>query len=87
MYIDDCVRATQIVANRESTKPVNVGSAELVSIKDLVSIVEDLAGIQLKREYDCLRPQGVRDRTVIILWSGAYGNRAYRCGKVSKGMM
>jgi N-acetylglucosaminyldiphosphoundecaprenol N-acetyl-beta-D-mannosaminyltransferase len=31
MHIDDCVRATQIVANGESTKPVKVGSAELVS--------------------------------------------------------
>jgi hypothetical protein len=41
MYIDDCLRATQMMANGESMKPVNVGSAELVSISDLVSIVED----------------------------------------------
>jgi nucleoside-diphosphate-sugar epimerase len=36
MYIDDCVRATQTVVNGESTKPANVGSAELISIDDLV---------------------------------------------------
>jgi GDP-D-mannose 3',5'-epimerase len=33
-----------------------------VSINDLVSIVEDIAGIQLKREYDLSAPQGVRGR-------------------------
>jgi hypothetical protein len=40
MYIDDCVGATQMVANGESTNPVNVDSAELASINDLVSIIE-----------------------------------------------
>jgi N-acetylglucosaminyldiphosphoundecaprenol N-acetyl-beta-D-mannosaminyltransferase len=43
MYIDDSVRATQMVANGESTKSVNVGRAEVVSINDLASIVEDIA--------------------------------------------
>jgi nucleoside-diphosphate-sugar epimerase len=62
MYIDDCVVGTQIVAEGESGEPVNIGSAELVSINDLVSIVEEIAGIQLKREYDLSAPQGVRGR-------------------------
>jgi GDP-D-mannose 3', 5'-epimerase len=62
MYIDDCVLGTQIVAKGESIEPINVGSAELVSINDLVSLVEDIAGIQLKREYDLSAPQGVRGR-------------------------
>jgi nucleoside-diphosphate-sugar epimerase len=62
MYIDDCVLGTQIVAKGESAEPINVGSAELVSINDLVSLVEDIAGIQLKREYDLSAPQGVRGR-------------------------
>jgi nucleoside-diphosphate-sugar epimerase len=62
MYVDDCVYGTQIVAEGESAEPVNIGSAELVSINDLVSIVEDIAGVQLKREYDLSAPQGVRGR-------------------------
>jgi len=62
MYVDDGVLGTQIVANGESIEPVNIGSVELVSINDLVSIVEDIAGIQLKREYDLSAPQGVRGR-------------------------
>jgi nucleoside-diphosphate-sugar epimerase len=62
MYVDDCVLGTQIVTEGEFHEPVNVGSSELVSINDLVSIVEEVAGIQLKREYDLSAPQGVRGR-------------------------
>jgi nucleoside-diphosphate-sugar epimerase len=63
MYVDDCVLGTQIVAKSEySGEPVNIGSSELVSINELVSIVEDIAGIQLKREHDLSAPQGVRGR-------------------------
>jgi GDP-D-mannose 3', 5'-epimerase len=62
MYVDDCILGTQIIAKNESPEPVNLGSSELVSINDLVSIVEDIADIQLKREYDLSAPQGVRGR-------------------------
>jgi GDP-D-mannose 3', 5'-epimerase len=62
MYVDDCVLGTQIIAQGESGEPVNVGSAELVSINELVSIVEEIAGVQLKRQYDLSAPQGVRGR-------------------------
>ena len=47
-------------------KSVNVGAAQLVSINDVVSIVEDIAGIQLKREYGCRRPQGRMDSPALV---------------------
>jgi len=62
MYVDDCLHGTQLVAKGDSADPVNVGSAELVSINELVSIVEDIAGIHLKRDHDLSAPQGVRGR-------------------------
>ena len=62
MYIDDCVLGTQLIALGKSADPVNVGSAELVSINQMVSIVEEIAGIQLKRDYELSAPQGVRGR-------------------------
>ena len=62
MYIDDCVQGSQMIAKGTSTEPVNLGSAELVSINQLVSIVEDIAGITLEREHDLSAPQGVRGR-------------------------
>jgi nucleoside-diphosphate-sugar epimerase len=42
--------------------PVNLGSSELVSINELVSIVEDIAGVTLERTYDLDAPKGVAGR-------------------------
>ena len=62
MYIDDCVRGTKEILHGENLEPVNLGSAELVSINQMVSILEDIAGITVEREYDLTAPQGVRGR-------------------------
>jgi GDP-D-mannose 3', 5'-epimerase len=62
MYIGDCVLGTQLIAQEKSCEPVNLGSAELVSINQLVSIVEEIADLQLKRNYELSAPQGVRGR-------------------------
>ncbi len=62
MYIDDCVKGSKMIMDGSSPEPVNLGSSELVSINQLVSIVEDIAGIQLEREHDLSAPQGVRGR-------------------------
>jgi nucleoside-diphosphate-sugar epimerase len=39
-----------------------VGSAELVTIDRLVDIVEEIAGVRLRRRYNTSEPQGVRGR-------------------------
>jgi nucleoside-diphosphate-sugar epimerase len=62
MYIDDCVQGIRDVLEGLFADPVNVGSAELVSINQLVRLVEDIAGVQLKRKYVLDAPQGVRGR-------------------------
>jgi GDP-D-mannose 3', 5'-epimerase len=43
-------------------EPLNLGSDELVSINELVSMVEDIAGVKLKRNYKLDAPRGVRGR-------------------------
>jgi GDP-D-mannose 3',5'-epimerase len=63
MYIDDCVRGSQMIAHADDARPVNLGSAELVTINQLVDIVEDIAGVKLERQYDLTAPQGVRGRS------------------------
>lgn len=63
MYIDDCVRGTQTITAGEDSRPVNLGSVELVSINQLVDIVERVAGVELQRTYDLSAPQGVRGRS------------------------
>jgi GDP-D-mannose 3', 5'-epimerase len=62
MYIDDCVQGSQMILHGESAEPVNLGSDELVSINQLYSIVEEIAGITCTRRYELDAPQGVRGR-------------------------
>jgi nucleoside-diphosphate-sugar epimerase len=62
MYIDDCLRGIQMIMNSSILEPINLGSSELVSINQLVDIVEDIAGIKLNRRYDLSAPKGVAGR-------------------------
>src|SRR5205814_1020742 len=62
MYIDDCLKGTQAILNSEILEPINLGSSELVSINQLVDIVEEIAGIKLKRNYNLNAPKGVNGR-------------------------
>ena len=61
-YIDDCTRGTAMIAESDITEPINLGSNELVTIDQLVDIVEDIAGIKLKRNYNLSAPKGVNGR-------------------------
>lgn len=63
MYIDDCIDGTLALMRSDYPDPVNIGSAECVSVNDLVSLVEDIAGVTLQREYWADAPQGVRGRS------------------------
>jgi nucleoside-diphosphate-sugar epimerase len=62
MYIDDCVEGTLRIADGPPVEPVNLGSTELVTIDELVSVVEGIAGVELERCYKLDAPQGVRGR-------------------------
>ena len=64
MYIDDCVKGIDLIMHADSliATPINLGSSELVSINDLVSKVERIAGVKLKRSYDLSAPRGVAGR-------------------------
>ena len=62
MYIDDCVEGTLRITASDITEPLNLGSDELVTINQLVDIVEGIAGIRLERNYNLDAPQGVRGR-------------------------
>ena len=62
MYIDDCLKGMQAILASDILEPLNLGSDELVSINQLVDIVEDIAGIKLKRSYNLSAPKGVNGR-------------------------
>ena len=62
MYIDDCLKGTQAILKSDILEPLNLGSSEIVTINGLVDIVEDIAGIKLKRSYNLKAPKGVNGR-------------------------
>jgi nucleoside-diphosphate-sugar epimerase len=62
MYIDDCLKGTQMLMASGVEEPLNIGSDESVTINQLVDIVEEIAGITLKRTYDLTAPKGVNGR-------------------------
>lgn len=62
MYVADCVEGIRRIMDSSCEVPINLGSSELVSINELVSMVEGIAGVTLERHYDLSAPQGVRGR-------------------------
>jgi GDP-D-mannose 3', 5'-epimerase len=64
MYIDDCVKGIDMITHCDEliATPINLGSSELVSINELVSKVERIAGVKLKRSYKLDAPKGVAGR-------------------------
>jgi nucleoside-diphosphate-sugar epimerase len=84
MYIDDCIQGVQMIMNSEIREPINLGSSEMVSINQLVDIVEDIAGMKLRRSYDLSAPKGVAgrnsDNTLIRKYLGWEPNITLRTG-------
>ncbi|HEY5914922.1 MAG TPA: NAD-dependent epimerase/dehydratase family protein [Verrucomicrobiae bacterium] len=64
MYIDDCTRGIDMIMHCDAliATPINLGSSELVSINELVSKVEKIAGVKLQRAHDLSAPRGVAGR-------------------------
>jgi len=62
MYIDDCTLGTRLITESEFNEPLNLGSDELVTIDQLVTLVEELAGVHLTRRYNLRAPKGVNGR-------------------------
>jgi GDP-D-mannose 3',5'-epimerase len=62
MFIDDCITGIRKIMDSDITEPINLGSAEMVTINQLVDIVEEIAGVRLERRYNLDAPKGVRGR-------------------------
>jgi nucleoside-diphosphate-sugar epimerase len=55
--IDKIVHCDELVAT-----PINLGSSELISVDDLVSLAEQIGNVKLTRKYDLTAPRGVAGR-------------------------
>lgn len=63
MYVDDCVKGIDLIMHSSIREPINLGTSELVTINQLVSLIEEIAKIKLKRKYNLNAPKGVRGRS------------------------
>ena len=86
MYIDDCVQGIDMIMHCDEliATPINLGSSELISINELVSLLEAIAGVTLERHYDLDAPKGVAgrnsDNTFIQQVLGWEPNTPFRTG-------
>lgn len=63
MYITDCLKGIYKITESDTWfDPINLGSSEGVTINQLVDVVEDIAGVKLKRNYNLDAPKGVNGR-------------------------
>src|SRR5262249_41867651 len=62
MYMEDCLTGIEMITRSEIVEPINLGSSELVTIDQLVDIVEGIAGVRLRRRYNLSAPRGVNGR-------------------------
>jgi GDP-D-mannose 3',5'-epimerase len=69
-FIDDCIHGTKLLTESDVRDPLNIGSRQLVTINQLVDMIESIAGMSLDRRYELDAPQGVRgrnsDNTLIV---------------------
>jgi GDP-L-fucose synthase len=58
-YVDDAARGIMMAAERyDKPEPVNLGTAEEISIRDLVALIAELTGFEGQIVYDASKPDG-----------------------------
>lgn len=62
VYIDDCVTGVSKLMEYDISTPLNIGSTQLISIKDLALLIIQISGKDLELEFQKDKPQGVRGR-------------------------
>jgi nucleoside-diphosphate-sugar epimerase len=62
LHAADDIRGARLITESNVREPLNPGSSELVNIDELVTLVEGLGGVHLKRRYNLLAPRSVNRR-------------------------
>lgn len=63
LYIDDCVKGTDLLFKSKFREPINIGNDKHVTINQLVTILEKITGHKVTRKYDISKPKGVNSRS------------------------
>ena len=64
MYIDDCTYGIDMIMHCDQliATPINLGTSEIVTVNELVDIIEGIGGKKLQRSYKLDAPKGVAGR-------------------------
>ena len=62
LYIDDCIDASLNLFNSSLRGPLNIGSEEMVTINEMINILENIADRKFKKKYLLDKPKGVKGR-------------------------
>jgi GDP-L-fucose synthase len=78
LYVDDCARALQLAMERyDGAEPVNVGSGEEITIRELVAEIAALTGYRGAIRWDASKPDGQpRRRLEVSRAEAEFGFRA-----------
>jgi len=85
LYVDDAAHAIALATERyDKPEPVNIGSSQEISIKDLVELVVDLTGFKGDVVWDRTKPDGQPRRKLNVdrAWKefGFRSSTAFRDG-------
>lgn len=61
IYVDDLIEAVYILMHSDLQEPVNIGTEEYISVKELVDMVCEIANVNLKIKW-ISGPVGVQSR-------------------------
>jgi len=79
LYVDDCAEAIQLAAERyDGADPVNLGTGQEISIRDLAELIAELTGFDGEIVWDTTRPNGQpRRRLDVSRAEELFGFRAH----------
>jgi len=61
LYIDDCIKGSLLLMESDYSLPINIGSSELISIKNLVNLISNIENKEIKTK-SITGPTGVNGR-------------------------
>jgi GDP-L-fucose synthase len=67
LYVEDAAEAIVLAAERyEKSDPMNIGSGDEISIRELVDLIRELVGYEGELEWDTTKPDGQPRRCIDI---------------------
>ena len=67
LYIDDCIRGTNLLFKSNYRYPINIGNNKHVTINELVAILEKITGHKVKKLIGQNQKESIQDQVTTRL--------------------